>query len=150
MDAGSCELPTSNASPQEIDRILSESRTVAMVGLSNNPDRDSYLVASYLKAAGFRIVPVNPAVKEVLGELAYPDLAAIPAEVVVDVVDVFRKPEFVPEIVEQAIARGVKAVWLQRGIVHNAAAEEARSAGLAVVMDRCIKVEHARFVASHH
>ncbi len=148
MDVGSCELPLSNASPDEIDRILSESRTVAMVGLSNNPERDSYLVAAYLKAAGFRIVPVNPSVDEVLGERAYPDLAAIPAEIAIDVVDVFRKPELVPEIVEQAIARGVKTVWLQRGIVHNAAADAARSAGLAVVMDRCIKVEHARFAAS--
>lgn len=149
MDAGSCELPTSNASAEEIDRILIESRTVAVVGLSNNPERDSYLVASYLKAAGYRIVPVNPAVAEVLGERAYPDLASIPESIVIDVVDVFRKPEFVPEIADQAIARGAKTLWLQRGIVHNAAADKARKAGLTVVMDRCMKVEHERFIATH-
>jgi predicted CoA-binding protein len=92
---------------------------------------------------------VNPAVREVLGERSYPDLAAIPPEVAIGIVDVFRKPEFIPAIVDDAIARGARAVWMQLGLAHNAAAEKARAAGLAVVMDRCLKVEHARWTAAH-
>jgi len=105
-----------------------------VVGLSDKPDRDSYQVAAYLQERGYRIIPVNPAVREVLGEKAYARLQDVPEPI--DVVDVFRKPEAVPEIVDAAIAAGAKAVWLQEGVIHNAAAEKARAAGLQVVQNR--------------
>ena len=122
-----------------IDSILRESRTIAVVGLSDKPDRPSYGVAKYLQTHGYRIVPVNPALTEVLGERSYPDLASIPGPDPVDVVDIFRRAEDVPSVVEAAIAKGAKAVWMQEGIIHSAAAERARSAGLQVVMNRCMK-----------
>ncbi len=128
---------------QEIRRILEGIRTVAVVGLSSNPDRPSFGVARYLKEHGFRIVPINPEVAEVLGERSYPDLASVPGDLTIDVVDVFRRPEHVPAVVEQALARGVKAIWLQLGAGHAQAAARARSAGALVVEERCIKVEHS-------
>lgn len=146
MSSEFCEFPLANASDEEIKAILEEAKTVAVVGLSDNPERESYQVAAYLKAQGYRIIPVNPNVQEVLGERAYPTLGDIPKDIKVDVVDIFRRPEFIPEIVDQAIARGAKAVWMQKGLAHNAAADKARAAGLAVVMDRCMMVEHRRLV----
>src|SRR5512136_1339606 len=143
----SCELPLSNASEREIDEILASARTIAVVGLSEKPDRESHMVARYLQANGYRIIPVNPGVAEVLGERSYADLASIPPEIAIDVVDIFRRPEFIPAIVDAAIARGARAVWMQRGLVHNEAAGKARTAGLGVVMDRCMKVEHSRWSA---
>jgi len=131
-----------------IEKILRESKTIAVVGLSPNPDRSSYVVASYLQAQGYRIIPVNPTVEEVLGERSYPDLASVPEEV--DVVDIFRRPEHVPAIVEAAIAKGAKAIWMQEGIVHEEAAAKAREAGLLVVMDRCMFKEHQRLKAHRH
>jgi uncharacterized protein len=127
-----------------IDRILRESRTIAVVGLSDKPDRPSYRVAKYLQAHGYRIVPVNPALTEVLGERSYPDLASIPGPDPVDVVDIFRRSEDVPPIVDAAIARGARVVWMQEGIINEAAAERARSAGLTVVMNLCLKKEHEK------
>ena len=124
--------------------ILSEGRTIAVVGLSPRPERDSHLVAKYLKEHGYRIIPVNPMVDEVLGEKSYPDLKAIPERV--DVVDVFRKAEDVLPIVDQAIDIGASAVWMQLGIVNEAAATRAREAGLGVVMDQCMLIEHKRMV----
>lgn len=147
MGAEFCEFPLSNASDEEIKTVLQTAKTVAVVGLSDNPERESYQVAAYLKAQGYRIIPVNPNVHEVLGERAYPTLADIPKDIQVDVVDIFRRPEFIPEIVEQAIARGAKVVWMQKGLAHNAAADKARAAGLSVVMDRCMMVEHSRLLA---
>lgn len=135
-----CELPRHGAGREEIARLLRSARTVAVVGLSDKPDRDSYQVAAYLQERGYRIIPVNPAVREVLGEKAYARLEDVPEEI--DIVDVFRKPEAVPKIVDAAIAAGVKAVWLQEGVVHNAAAEKARAAGLQVVQNRCMLKEH--------
>jgi predicted CoA-binding protein len=149
MGEQSCEFPLSNTSDQEIERLLGTVKTIAVVGLSDKPYRDSYGVARYLQAHGYRIVPVNPSAQEILGERSYPDLASIPAEIAVDIVDIFRKPEFIPAIVEAAIAREAQAVWMQLGLAHNAAAEKARAAGLVVVMSRCIKVEHARLIAAH-
>ncbi|MEW5878366.1 MAG: CoA-binding protein [Acidobacteriota bacterium] len=146
MSSEFCEFPLANASDEEIKAILEEAKTVAVVGLSDNPERESHQVAAYLKAQGYRIIPVNPNVQEVLGERAYPTLGDIPKDIKVDVVDIFRRPEFIPEIVDQAIARGAKAVWMQKGLAHNAAADKARAAGLAVVMDRCMMVEHRRLV----
>jgi uncharacterized protein len=128
-----------------IDTILNESRTIAVVGLSAKPDRPSYAVAKYMQAHGYRVIPVNPALTgEVLGEQAYADLAAIPGATPVDVVDIFRRPEEVPPIVEAAIARGARVVWMQEGIANEAAAERARAAGLQVVMNLCIKKEHEK------
>ncbi len=144
MTEQSCELPRDNATDAEIAEILDSARTIAVVGLSDKPDRESYIVALYLKEHGYRIVPVNPAVREVLGETAYPDLGSVPADIAIDAVDIFRKPEFIPEVVDAAIARRAKVVWMQLGLAHNAAAAKARAAGLRVVMDRCIKIEHAR------
>ncbi len=142
----SCEMPLENASAEEVRQLLTSSRTIAVVGLSDKPDRDSYHVAQYLQQQGYRIIPVNPAVTSVLGEKAYARLEDVPEKI--DVVDVFRKPEAVPEIVASAIAVGAKAVWMQLGIAHNAAAEMARKAGLRVVMNKCLLIEHRRFFAS--
>ena len=125
-----------------ISEILHTSRTIAVVGLSGKRYRPSYGVAEYLKRSGYRIIPVNPMEKEVLGERAYPDLDSVPEKV--DLVDIFRRSEFVPEIVEAAIRIGAKAVWMQEGVVHEGAAARAEAAGLAVVMDRCILKDHRR------
>lgn len=122
--------------------ILTSSRVVAVVGVSSNTGKVSYSVASYLKEQGYRIIPVNPNETKVLGEVCYPDLKSIPEAV--DVVNIFRRPEDVPPIVEEAIAIKAKAVWMQLGIVNEKAAERAREAGIEVVMDRCIRVEHMR------
>jgi uncharacterized protein len=123
--------------------ILQSARTIAVVGLSGKRYRPSYGVAEYLQRSGYRIVPVNPEETEVLGEKSYPDLDSVPGQV--DVVDIFRRSEFVPEIVEAAIRKGAKAVWMQEGVIHEEAASRARQAGLAVVMDRCILKDHRRF-----
>ncbi len=125
-----------------ISEVLHSARTIAVVGLSGKRYRPSYGVAEYLKRAGYRIIPVNPMEKEVLGERSYPDLESIPEPV--DLVDVFRRSEYVPEIVEAAIKIGAKAVWMQEGVMHEAAAARAEAAGLAVVMDRCILKDHRR------
>jgi len=122
------------------EKILNSSRTVAVVGLSSKPDRPSYKVASYLKAQGYRIIPVNPTEKEILGELCYPALASIPESV--DVVDIFRRSEEVLPTVEEAIRIGAKAVWMQEGVINEEAAARAREAGLMVVMDKCMLKEH--------
>lgn len=140
-----CELPRWVPTPEEIRQLLATARTIAMVGLSDKPDRDSYRVAEYLLQQGYEIFPVNPNVKEVLGRKAVPDLLEVPRPV--DIVDIFRRPEAVPEIVETAIRRGDRAVWMQEGIVHNPAAERARAAGLVVVMNRCLLKEHRRWKA---
>lgn len=123
--------------------ILESVRTIAVVGLSSKRYRPSYGVAEYLKRSGYRIVPVNPEETEVLGERSYPDLDSVPGEI--DVVDIFRRSEFVPEIVEAAIRKGAKVVWMQEGVIHEEAANRAREAGLTVVMDRCILKDHRRF-----
>jgi predicted CoA-binding protein len=122
--------------------ILRSARTVAVVGLSGKRYRPSYGVAEYLKREGYRVIPVNPEETEVLGEKSYPDLDSVPGEV--DVVDIFRRPEFVPEIVEAAIRKGAKVVWMQEGVINEEAARRARQAGLTVVMDRCILKDHRR------
>ncbi len=126
----------------DVERALASGRTVAVVGLSGDPARPSHDVASYLQRKGFRIIPVNPNLENVLGERSYPDLLSVPARV--DIVDVFRRSEFVSEVVDQAIRVGAKAIWMQLGVVDANAAERARRAGLIVVRNRCLKVEHAR------
>jgi uncharacterized protein len=124
-----------------IDEILRNCRTIAVVGLSSNPVRPSYRVASYMQAKGYRVIPVNPNETNVLGEPSYPSLASVPGTI--DLVDIFRKSEDVLPIVDEAIARGAKAIWMQEGVVNEAAAAKAVQAGLPVVMDRCWRKEHA-------
>jgi len=125
---------------EDLKRILATTKTIAVVGLSNKPDRPSHEIAAYLQAEGYRIIPVNPTISETLGEKAYPSLRDIPEPV--HVVQVFRKPEDVPPVVDDAIAIGAKVVWMQPGIVHEVAAARARSAGLKVVMDTCMRETH--------
>ncbi len=128
----------------ELTDVLSRARTIAVVGLSDKPDRDSNRVARYLREQGYRIVPVNPAVREVLGAKAYPSVAHIPADVGIDLVDIFRRSEDVPPVVDEALARGVRVVWMQLGVAHAGAAEKARARGALVVENACLKVEHDR------
>jgi uncharacterized protein len=131
-----------------IYELLSRAKTIAVVGLSDSPLRPSHGVARYMQAAGYKIIPVNPRIAEALGEKSYASLLEMPLEVAkkIDLVDVFRRPEFVDEIVEQAIQLKIPAIWLQEGVIDERAAEKARKAGMFVVMDRCVLKEHrARF-----
>jgi uncharacterized protein len=151
-----CALPDRNAAvevskyqdPIVIRQILLSARTIAIVGLSSNPLRPSNFVGFYLQRHGYRIVPVNPRETEALGEKSYPSLGDIPFHV--DVVDVFRAPQFVPEVARQAVAIGADAVWLQFGVISPEGARIAADAALKVVMDRCMKVEHARNLGRMH
>jgi uncharacterized protein len=129
--------------PLVIQRLLRDTRTIAIVGLSSDPQRASWFVASYLKKEGYRIIPVNPKADKILGEKAYPDLASIPGPV--DMVDVFRPASECLAIARQAVAIKAKALWLQLKLVNIEAAEFAARAGLTVVVDRCVKMEHARY-----
>ncbi len=129
-----------SAAPEEIGEILRKYRTIAVVGLSADVSRPSYQVARYLQNHGYRIVPINPSCAEILGEKCYPSLKEIPFPV--EVVDIFRKVDAIPAIVAEAVEVGAKAVWLQLGLVEPQAAQKAREAGLQVVMDRCMKIEH--------
>jgi uncharacterized protein len=134
--------------PQVIQRVVSGARTIAIVGLSSNPLRASNFVGFYLKRHGYRVIPVNPRESSVLGEPAVKSLTDIDGPV--DVVDVFREPSAVPAIVTDAMAIGAKALWLQYGVINPAGAEQAARAGLDVVMDRCLKIEHARYFGRMH
>jgi predicted CoA-binding protein len=125
-----------------IAELLRQSRVIAVVGLSSRRSRPSFGVSQYMQSVGYRIIPVNPNETEVLGERAYARLEDVPEHI--DIVNVFRRPEHVPEIVESAIRVGAKAIWLQEDVVHEEAARRAEEAGLAVVMDRCILKEHRR------
>ena len=127
---------------KQIAEMLRVCRTIAVVGLSAKRYRPSYGVAEYMQRAGYRIIPVNPHVTEVLGEKCYPDVESVPEPI--DIVDIFRRSEFVPEIVEAAIRKGAKVVWMQEGVIHEEAARRAREAGLEVVMDRCVLKDHRR------
>ena len=135
-----------------IRRVLGDAKTIAMVGLSPNSQRPSYFVASYLRYEGYRVIPVNPRATEILGETAYPDLKSIDIEKTgpIDIVNVFRRPEDCPEIARQAITIGAKALWIQLRVVNQEAAQIAEDAGLDVVMDRCVKIEHGRYNGSLH
>jgi predicted CoA-binding protein len=130
------------ASAAEITEILDNHRVVAVVGLSSDPNRPSYQVAHYLQVHGYRIVPVNPGCQEILGEKCYASLRDIPFPV--EVVDIFRKVDAIPGIVDEAIAVGAKVIWMQQGLEETASAHKARQAGLSVVMDRCLKIEHRK------
>jgi predicted CoA-binding protein len=141
-----CELPLQNATPDEILAILAAARRIAVVGHSDDPSRDSYRVGRYLAAQGYEVFPVNPRARATAGLRFYPDLASVPGPI--DVVDVFRRPESIPEVVEEAIRVGARAVWMQEGLAHNVAAARARQAGLKVVMSRCIMKDHRALVAA--
>ncbi len=151
MDAKACETVTIEligmGTHAEVDRItdlLHHAKTIAVVGLSDNPMRPSYGVSAYMQRQGYKIIPVNPQVASVLGEKSYPSLLEVPEKI--DVVDIFRRPEFVDEIVGQAIQLKIPAVWMQEQVINEPSAEKARNAGIFVVMDRCILIEHrARF-----
>ncbi len=142
-----CEMPEYNPPSEEVKAILENHKTVAVVGLSPKPERDSHMVAQYLKEHGYRIVPVNPGQKEILGAKSYPNLKAIPFRI--EIVNIFRRPEAIPPIVDDAIEIGADVVWMQLGIAHNQAAEKAREAGLEVVMNKCIKIEHMNMLDGH-
>jgi predicted CoA-binding protein len=127
-----------------IASLLKNSKTIAVVGLSDDPMRPSHGVSAYMQSHGYRIIPVNPQITECLGQKAYPTLLDVPEKA--DIVNIFRRPEFVEEIVDQAIQLKVPAIWMQQDVIHEKAAQKARKAGIFVVMDRCILVEHrARF-----
>jgi predicted CoA-binding protein len=130
----------------KVAELLRSSHTIAVVGLSSKRYRPSFGVAEYMQNAGYRIIPVNPFETDVLGEPAYATLGDVPEHI--DIVDIFRKSEFVPDLVETAIRVGARAIWMQEGVVHEAAAAKARAAGLEVVMDRCILKEHRRMLVS--
>ncbi len=123
-----------------IAELLRRAKTIAVVGLSANPLRPSHGVSAYMQSHGYRIIPVNPQIEECLGERAYPSLLEVPEKI--DIVDIFRRPEFVEEAVDQAIQLKVPAIWMQEDVIHEKAAEKARKAGIFVVMDRCILKEH--------
>ena len=135
-----CEVPEYNPPSEQIKAILTHCKTIAIVGLSPKPQRDSHQVAAYLKAQGYTIVPINPGQKEILDEKCYRDLKAIPFPV--DRVNIFRRPDAVPPVVDDAIEIGAKTIWMQLGIANNGSATKARNAGLEVVMSKCIKIEH--------
>ncbi len=128
---------------ERIADLLKQSKTIAVVGLTDNPLRPSYGVSDYMQSQGYRIIPVNPNVADSLGEKAYASLLDVPEKI--DIVNIFRRPEAVPEVVDEAIQLNVPAIWMQEGVVHEAAAEKARQAGIFVVMDKCILMEHMRY-----
>ncbi len=132
------------AKTDQIGELLRRARNIAVVGLSNSPFRASHGVAAYLQSQGYHIIPVNPTITDALGESSYPSLLDV--KEIIDIVDIFRRPEFVPAVIDQAIQLKVPAIWMQEGVIHEQAAEKARRAGIFVVMDRCILKEHrARF-----
>jgi predicted CoA-binding protein len=135
-----CEFPTTNATSSEIAEILKNSKVIAVIGASLKPERPSHWISIYLKEHGYKVIPVNPGLKEVLGDKCYKSLSEIPEPI--DIVDIFREPGAVPGIVDEAIAKKAKVVWMQQGIVHNAAAEKAKAAGLKVIQNKCIYQEH--------
>lgn len=130
----------------KIKKILCEASTIAVVGLSPRTDRPSHGVASFLKKRGYKIIPVRPRIEELLGEKTYASLSEIPNEITIDIVDIFRRAQEVPPIVVEAIERKAKLIWMQEGIINEAAAKEARDAGLDVIMDRCILKEYNRLL----
>lgn len=132
------------ANSDPIRKLLERARTIAVVGLSASPLRPSHGVSAYMQAQGYRIIPVNPTIAEALGEKAYPSLLEVPDKI--EIVNIFRRPEFVEEVVDQAIQLNVPAIWMQEGVIHQKAAEKAQKAGIFILMDLCILKEHrARF-----
>ena len=136
-----CEVPRVNAADDVVAQLIRRAKTIAVVGCSPNPARPSHFVAEYLIAAGYEVIPINPGHKTLLGRTCYRSVLDVPGPI--DIVDVFRRPEAVPEVAAQAIRKKARALWLQSGVVNNAAAADAAAAGLIVVQNKCLKVEHA-------
>ena len=141
-------VPSRYQDPLEIQRVLNTAKTIAIVGLSNNELRASYFVGYYLKRHDYRVIPVNPRATEILGEKSYASLPDVPEPV--DMVNVFRAPDALPEIAEQTVRIGAGALWCQFGVINLAGGQTAEDGGATVVMDRCIKVEHARYIGRMH
>lgn len=141
-DKNACEMPDFNPPSEELRSLLQNVQTIAIVGLSDNPERDSHRVGMYLKEHGYKIVPVNPGTSEILGEKSYPDLMSIPERV--DLVDIFRSIDAIPGIVDEAIKIRPKAIWMQLGLAHAESAKKARAHGIDVVQSKCVKLEHQR------
>lgn len=141
-------VPERYQDPLAIQRVLNSAKTIAIVGLSNNELRASYFVGYYLKRHGYRVIPVNPRATEILGETSYPTLEDVPGHV--DIVNVFRAPDALPEIAEQTVRIGADAIWCQFGVINADGGRIAEDGGVTVVMDRCIKVEHARYIGRMH
>jgi predicted CoA-binding protein len=139
---------TAYQDPLTIQRVLYDARTIAIVGLSKNELRASYFVGYYLLRHGYRIIPVNPRETEILGQTSYPSLSEVPEKI--DIVNVFRAPDALPAIAEEAVAIGADALWCQFGVINLDAAKTATDGGVTVIMDRCLKVEHARYVGRMH
>ncbi len=139
-----CTLPEKSVSDENVLNILKGAKTVAVVGISHKEERDSHRVARYLQEKGYKVIPVNPKYKEVLGVPCYADLRSVPEHI--DVVDIFRNVEAIPAIVDEAIEVKAGCVWMQLGLAHNEAGEKARCSGMEVVMNRCIKIEHSRLM----
>jgi hypothetical protein len=139
-----CEMPQINSNKEEIKKILEDTKTVAIIGCSPKPEKDSNRVAVYLQNAGYRVIPVYPKEETILGEKVYRSLSDIPADIKVDMVDIFRKPDVIASVVDEALKRGdAWCIWTQLGLVNNAAAQKAEKAGLKVVQSHCTKIEHA-------
>jgi len=139
-----CAIPSHNPSSDQVRELLKRAKRIAVVGLSDKPDRDSTMVARYLMDHGYEVIPVNPAIEQALGHKSYKSLGDVPGTI--DIVDIFRKPEAVPAIVDEAIRLKAGAIWMQLGVTHEQAAKKAEAAGLQVVQSRCIKVDHARLL----
>ena len=140
-----CEMPQINSNNEQMKKIFEETRTIAVIGCSPNAEKASNRVAVYLQNAGFKIIPIYPKEDHILGEKVYRSLSDIPSHIDVDMVDVFRKPEVIASVVDEAILRGgVKCVWTQLGLVHNVAAKKAQDHGMNVVQSHCTKIEHAK------
>ena len=138
-----CEIASINSTDEEIIKILKEYKTIAIIGLSPNPEKASNKVGVYLQQAGYKIIPVYPKGEEILGEKVYKSLSDIPANIQIDIVDIFRKPEVIAQVIDEAIERGgIKCVWTQLGLVNNKAAKKAEEAGIKAVQNRCTKIEH--------
>ena len=138
-----CEMPQVNSNKEEIKAILEDTKTIAIIGCSPNSEKASNKVAAYLKNHGYTIIPVYPKEDMILGEKVYKSLSDIPKDIKIDMVDIFRKPDVIASVVDEALQRGdVKCVWTQLGLVHNQAATKAREAGLKVVQNHCTKIEH--------
>ncbi|HEU5399754.1 MAG TPA: CoA-binding protein [Terriglobales bacterium] len=138
--------PLTFMSDEQIKRVLQDAKTIAVVGLANSPFRPSHGVAAYMQQQGYRIIPVNPTIEESLGEKSYKSLRDVPKDIKIDIVDVFRRPDAVPEVADQVIELKLPMLWLQETVVHEEAAEKARKAGVFVVMNRCILKEHRRLM----
>ena len=138
-----CEIASINSTDEEIIKILKEYKTIAIIGLSPNPEKASNKVGVYLQQAGYKIIPVYPKGEEILGEKVYKSLSDIPKDIQIDIVDIFRKPEVIGQVVDEAIARGgIECIWTQLGLVNNEAAKKAKEAGMKAVQNRCTKIEH--------